>query len=78
MTSFDLIILIDECDTDTDNCDMNCTNTNGSFVCACRSLLDGREMVLYAKVKNVVCVVFVEGKDRSICGFVYMTSFENL
>ena len=24
------------------------------------AILDGQEMVLYAKVKNVVCVVFVE------------------
>ena len=38
----------------------NCTNTNGVVVSCVLAILDGREMVLYAKVKNVVCVVFVE------------------
>ena len=41
----DCIIAIDinECATDTDNCDINadCTNTEGSFTCTCHSLYYG-------------------------------------
>ena len=33
-----LFLDIDECETDTDNCDINadCTNTIGSYTCKCR------------------------------------------
>ena len=35
---------IDECSDDTDGCDHNCTNTEGSFKCSCQegyTLTDG-------------------------------------
>ena len=27
---------VDECATDVDNCEHNCRNTNGSYLCTCR------------------------------------------
>ena len=36
---FTILLDIDECGIHSDNCDINadCTNTNGSFICSCRS-----------------------------------------
>ena len=38
---------IDECETDTDNCDVNanCSNTKGSFQCACNAGFSGDGVV---------------------------------
>ena len=38
---------IDECASDTDNCDINadCINTGGSFQCVCREGYDGNGLV---------------------------------
>ena len=38
-----LVADVDECTTDTHNCDVNavCTDTDGSFTCACNSGYSG-------------------------------------
>ena len=38
-----IVVDIDECATDTDNCDINadCTNIEGSYTCTCHSLYYG-------------------------------------
>lgn len=38
---------IDECETDTDNCDVNahCNNTKGSFQCTCNTGYSGDGVV---------------------------------
>ena len=40
---FTSLVDIEECDLDTDNCDVNanCTDTDGSFICTCNQGYEG-------------------------------------
>ena len=51
ITITNISIDVDECESDTDNCDMNanCINTNGSFMCACNIGWSGDGVVCKGK-----------------------------
>ena len=53
-----LFLDIDECETDTDNCDINadCTNTIGSYTCRCRLGYSGNRETCHGK--TLILTVF--------------------
>ena len=62
---------IDECASDTDNCNINadCINTGGSFQCVCRTGFQGNGQVCtgVSETRVCQCVQFVCVREETEC-----------